>query len=43
MVNRWNKIGRPGIYLERGTCKRNVVPFDGDARKRFAKEQYYGR
>lgn len=64
VVNRWNKIERPGIYLERGivravtfsvldvekekdlgndghASKVIVVPFDGEALNRFAKEQYY--
>ena len=66
VVNRWNKIERPGVYLEEGVVKAMtfsvldlpkeedkgndghaskviVVPFDGEALNRFAREQYYGK
>lgn len=66
VVNRWDKIERPGIYMEDGIVKAMtfavldlpkeedkgndghaskviVVPFDGAALNRFAREQYYGK
>ena len=66
VVNRWDKIERPGIYMEDGIVKAMtfavldlpkeedkgndghaskviVVPFDGEALNRFAREQYYGK
>ena len=66
VVNRWDKIERPGVYMEYGIVKAMtfavldlpkeedkgndghaskviVVPFDGEALNRFAREQYYGK
>ena len=66
VVNRWDKIERPGVYMEAGIVKAMtfavldlpkeedkgndghaskviVVPFDGEALNRFAREQYYGK
>ena len=66
VVNRWDKIERPGVYMEDGIVKAMtfavldlpkeedkgndghaskviVVPFDGEALNRFAREQYYGK
>lgn len=66
VVNRWDKIERPGVYMADGIVKAMtfavldlpkeedkgndghaskviVVPFDGEALNRFAREQYYGK